>query len=109
MAVSKQLIETPLEGGYTHTIDPLNRIEGDLAIELSIDKKKTVENAKCMGFVYRGFENFLEGKTPFDAIRLSSRACGACSTAHGTAGAYAIESTANFCIPKNAELVRDIF
>ncbi|MBN1157092.1 nickel-dependent hydrogenase large subunit [Candidatus Woesearchaeota archaeon] len=90
-------------------IDPLNRIEGDLAIELNINNNNVVEDARCLGFVYRGFENIFIGKRPFDAMRMSQRSCGVCPVSHGTAGAYAIESAANnFKIPKNAELVRDI-
>lgn len=93
---------------HTHVIDPLNRVEGDLAIEITIDDSNKVEDARCMGFVYRGLENIFIGRRPFDAMRMSQRACGVCPVSHGTAGAYALESAANFEIPRNAELIRDI-
>ncbi len=92
----------------THYIDPLNRIEGDLAIEIKVDKSNKIKDARCLGFVYRGFENIFVGRKPFDAMRMSQRSCGVCPVSHGTAGAQAIESAANFEIPRNAELVRDI-
>ncbi|MCL7474638.1 MAG: nickel-dependent hydrogenase large subunit [ANME-2 cluster archaeon] len=93
---------------HTHVIDPVNRIEGDLAIELTVDENNKIEDAKCLGFVYRGLENIFIGRKPFDAMRLSQRACGVCPVSHGTAGAYAIEAAADFKIPRNAELIRDI-
>ena len=93
---------------YKHVIDPINRIEGDLAVEIEVDANNKISNAKCMGFVYRGFENIFIGKKPFDAMRLSTRACGVCPISHGTVAAMAIESAADFKIPRNAELVRDI-
>ena len=93
---------------HTHVIDPLNRIEGDLAIELTVDDNNKIEDAKCLGFVYRGLENIFIGRKPFDAMRLSQRACGVCPVSHGTAGAYAIEAAAGFKAPRNAQLIRDI-
>ncbi|MFH0874654.1 MAG: nickel-dependent hydrogenase large subunit [archaeon] len=90
------------------TIDPLNRIEGDMAIEISVDDKNVITNAKSLGFVYRGFENIFIGQKPFDAMRMSQRTCGVCPVSHGTAGAIAIEAAANFKIPRNAQLVRDV-
>jgi uptake hydrogenase large subunit len=89
-------------------IDPLNRIEGDMAIEVSVDNNNKVTNARSLGFVYRGFENIFIGLKPFDAMRLSQRSCGVCPVSHGTAGAEAIEQMIDFKIPRNAELVRDI-
>lgn len=93
---------------HTVTIDPINRIEGDLAVTIEIDDHNKITDAKCSGFVYRGFENIFKGKKPFDAMRMSTRACGVCPVSHGTVGAYAIEDAADFKIPRNAEIVRDI-
>jgi len=90
------------------TIDPLNRIEGDMAVEIDVDDNNKVKDARSIGFVYRGFENVFVGRRPFDAMRLSQRSCGVCPVSHGTAGAQAVESTIGFKIPRNAELVRDI-
>ncbi|MCK4997317.1 nickel-dependent hydrogenase large subunit [Candidatus Pacearchaeota archaeon] len=89
-------------------IDPLNRVEGDMAIEVSIGADNVVKDAKAIGYVYRGFENIFIGKRPFDAMRMSQRSCGVCPVSHGTAGAYAIENAIDFKIPRNAELIRDI-
>ncbi len=93
---------------HKNIIDPLNRIEGDMAIEITVDQTNKITDARALGFVYRGFENIFIGKRPFDAMRLSQRSCGVCPISHGTAGAQAIEAAANFEIPKNAKLVRDI-
>ena len=89
-------------------IDPLNRIEGDMAIEITLNDSNVITDAKSIGFVYRGFENIFIGQKPFDAMRMSQRSCGVCPVSHGYAGALAIESAANFKVPRNAELVRDI-
>jgi Ni,Fe-hydrogenase I large subunit len=88
-------------------IDPLNRIEGDMAVELTVDNN-TITDAKSLGFVYRGLENIFIGQDPYDAARMSQRTCGVCPVSHGTAGAMAIEKTVDFKIPRNAQLVRDI-
>jgi hydrogenase large subunit len=89
-------------------IDPLNRIEGDMAIEITIDNNNIITDAKSIGFVYRGFENIFIGQKPFDAMRMSQRSCGVCPVSHGYAGALAIEAAASFKPPRNAELVRDL-
>jgi len=93
---------------HKNVIDPLNRIEGDMAVEITVGKDNIISDAKCLGFVYRGLENIFVGKKPFDAMRLSQRSCGVCPVSHGTAGAKAIESINDFKIPKNAQLIRDI-
>ncbi|MBN1793130.1 nickel-dependent hydrogenase large subunit [Candidatus Woesearchaeota archaeon] len=89
-------------------IDPLNRIEGDMAVEITVDEHGKVTDAKSIGFVYRGFENIFKGHKPFDAMRMSQRSCGVCPVSHGTAGAKAIENIVDFKIPRNGQLVRDI-
>jgi len=108
--MARQELETCTTGKnlYEHTIDPLNRIEGDLAINISINEKNVIENAQCLGFVYRGFENIFINKQPFDAMRMSTRSCGVCPISHGTAGAQAIEDTIKCTIPRNAEITRDL-
>ncbi|MBR9676032.1 nickel-dependent hydrogenase large subunit [Candidatus Woesearchaeota archaeon] len=93
---------------YKNIIDPLNRIEGDLAIELSVGADNVVKDAKCLGFVYRGLENIFIGRKAFDAMRMSQRACGVCPVSHGTAGAKAIEDAVGIKPPRNAQLIRDI-
>lgn len=93
---------------HKHIIDPLNRIEGDMAVEITVNDNNKIIDAKALGFVYRGFENIFVGKKPFDAMRMSQRSCGVCPVSHGTAGAMAIEKAANFQIPRNAQLIRDI-
>lgn len=92
----------------TRVIDPLNRIEGDMAIEITIGQGNRITDARSLGFVYRGLENIFIGKRPFDAMRLSQRACGVCPVSHGTAGARAIERAAGVQPPRNAQLIRDI-
>lgn len=85
----------------------LNRVEGDLEIELEI-KNGIVTDARCIGTMYRGFEQILIGRAPMDALAITPRICGICSTAHLYASVLALESVSNIIPPANAIRVRNI-
>ncbi len=85
----------------------LNRVEGDLEIELEVTDG-IVTNAWCIGTMYRGFEQILIGRTAMDALAITPRICGICSTAHLYASVLAIESIAKVTPPANAIRVRNI-
>jgi hydrogenase large subunit len=52
----------------TITIDPVNRIEGHLKVELTVnDSTGVVSNAKCTGNLFRGFELIMNRRDPRDA------------------------------------------
>jgi len=52
----------------TITIDPVNRIEGHLKVEVTVsDTLGTISNAKCTGNLFRGFELIMNKRDPRDA------------------------------------------
>ena len=85
----------------------LNRVEGDLELELEINNG-VVTDAWCIGTMYRGFEQILLGREPMDALAITPRVCGICSTAHLFASTLAIESASSITPPPNAIRVRNI-
>jgi hydrogenase large subunit len=94
----------------TITIDPFVRLEGHLAIKVSIDDGR-VDNAWTMGTHFRGFETILAGRDPRDAPVITSAICGVCHSDHALAAARAAEDAAGIRwsdLPENAVLVRNI-
>lgn len=85
----------------------LNRVEGDLELELEVNNG-VVTDAWCIGTMYRGFEQILLGRAPMDALAITPRVCGICSTAHLFASTLAIESMSYITPPPNAVRVRNI-
>jgi len=60
-------------------VDPISRIEGHLGVKLTTnDTTHVVEEADVHGNLWRGFENFLIGRDPNDAITFTQRICGVC-------------------------------
>jgi len=60
----------------TVTLDPISRIEGHLAVELTTDSGNIVTDAKSQGKMFRGFELILQNRNPRDAVILTQRICG---------------------------------
>jgi hydrogenase large subunit len=92
-------------------IDPVTRIEGHLAIEVTLDTvngAQRVTDARATGTLFRGFENFLQGRPPTDAPHITQRICGVCPVAHGLASVTALEAAARLTVPTNARLMRNI-
>jgi len=50
----------------TITIDPVNRIEGHLKVEV-VEAAGTITDAKCTGNLFRGFELIMNKRDPRDA------------------------------------------
>lgn len=71
-------------------INPFTRISGFAEIEVTIENNK-ITDAKTKGFMFRGFEKILTGRPPLDAVYLTQRICGICSTAHSMASVLALE------------------
>ena len=59
----------------TIVIDPINRIEGHLKVESKVEGGK-VKEARTSGTLFRGFEIFLQGRSPLDAPIITQRVCG---------------------------------
>ncbi|MFH1602600.1 MAG: nickel-dependent hydrogenase large subunit [Pseudomonadota bacterium] len=90
-------------------IDPLSRIEGHLKVEALVDSG-VVKEATVSGTLFRGFEIFLKGRDPWDAVRITERVCGVCPAVHGTASAQNLDSALGVTslVPHNARLIRNL-
>jgi hydrogenase large subunit len=76
-------------------IDPITRIEGHLALYAEIDSAaRAVSDAHTTVMMFRGFEVFLRGRPPEDAIHITSRTCGVCGAAHANASTRACDVAA---------------
>jgi hydrogenase large subunit len=105
----------------TIIIDPVSRIEGHLRVELNVDDTThTVTSSKCVGCLYRGFENIVLNRDPRDAAPILSAICGVCHSDHHIASVRALENAAGLTqyvnnyaaektsLPKNAVLARNV-
>lgn len=81
-------------------IDPFNRLEGDLRVEIEVDAN-TVVSAKSSGIMFRGFERIMPGRAPMDALVITPRICGICSGSHGVAAAKALAQAQDADMPEN--------
>ena len=95
----------------TITIDPLTRIEGHLAIEVTVDTVDDVQqvvDAKSSGTMFRGFEIILQGRDPFDAPHYTQRICGVCPISHGMASCLNLEDALGANVPDNGRIMRNL-
>ncbi len=90
-----------------HCILPVNRVEGDLKIQLSFEDN-VVTDAKAMGTLYRGIENLMTGRGPLDGLVITPRICGICTTAHLNCAARALDMAFNARVPDNGKRLRNI-
>ena len=88
-------------------IDPFNRIEGDLRIEIEVEDN-TVHSAKCSGIMFRGFERIMPGRAPMDALVITPRICGICSGSHGVAAAKALAQAQGAEMPENGFYMKNL-
>ena len=88
-------------------IDPFNRIEGDLRIEIEVDAN-TVVSAKSSGIMFRGFERIMTGRSPMDALVITPRICGICSGSHGVAAAKALAQAQDAEMPPNGFYMKNL-
>jgi len=89
------------------TLGPVNRVEGDLEVQLSVEHDK-VKAAYIKSTLYRGFENLLVGKVPMDALAIVPRICGICSVSQSVAAASAINDLTGTPMTENGEHVTNI-
>lgn len=101
--------ESHAKGARAISIDPVTRIEGHLKVEAVVEDG-AVKDARCIGTLFRGFENILVDRHPLDAVRLTQRVCGVCPTAHGTASSKCLDDALGVAgkIPTNGRLVRNL-
>ncbi len=55
-----------------------------------------ITEADVHGNLWRGFENFLLGREPNDAITFTQRICGVCPVPHGQTSTYAVEAALGY-------------
>jgi len=89
-------------------VDPVNRIEGHLRIEVDVDPAGKVTEALSSGTAWRGIELITQGRDPRDTWMYVQRICGVCTTAHALSSLRAVEDALEIEIPKNANYVRNI-
>ncbi|WP_240620118.1 nickel-dependent hydrogenase large subunit, partial [Peribacillus acanthi] len=88
-------------------INPLTRISGFMEIDVIVEQNQVVE-AKTKGNLFRGFEQMLVGRSPFDAVYFTQRICGICSAAHSMASSLALEDALNIEPMEQGRYLRDI-
>ncbi|MDT8901573.1 nickel-dependent hydrogenase large subunit [Anaeroselena agilis] len=86
---------------------PVTRLSGPLTVELAVDDGLIVE-ADVSGTLFRGFEYIMRGRHVTDAVYLTQRVCGICSTAHGAVASYLLDCLYDNAIAENAQLMRNI-
>ena len=90
-------------------VDPVNRIEGHLRLELQVDEATgKVQDAISSGTAWRGIELICKGRDPRDAWMFAQRICGVCTTVHALGCLRAVEDALGIEIPKNANYIRNI-
>jgi len=91
------------------TIDPVTRIEGHMKIEATVEDN-VVQDARCSGTLFRGFEIILQGRDPRDAQRITQRVCGVCPAIHGTASTLNLDSAFGIAdkVPDNGRIIRNL-
>ncbi|MDR3136674.1 MAG: nickel-dependent hydrogenase large subunit [Coriobacteriales bacterium] len=88
-------------------IDPVNRIEGHLRIDMQVENG-VVADAWVSGGLFRGMELVLQGREPADAAYISQRICGVCPVSHAHAACFAGEKSYGIEIPNAARIIRNI-
>lgn len=91
----------------TKKVIPLNRVEGDLELQLDIEDN-VVKDARSIGTMYRGIENLMTGRGPMDSLVITPRICGICTTAQLNAAAKALDMAYGASVPENALRLRNV-
>ncbi len=88
-------------------VGPFNRVEGDLEVALDIAAGR-VTSAQVNAPLYRGFEQIMQGRDPFDALVIAPRICGICSVSQSTAAASALAAAMGLDMPPNGRLAQNL-
>lgn len=88
-------------------VGPFNRVEGDLEVQLDIEDG-CVKDAFVVSPLYRGFEQMLQGRDPYDALVYVPRICGICSVSQSVAAANALAALQGVKPALNGELVTNL-
>lgn len=93
--------------GRIVVIDPITRMSGFLGIEVEVEGDKIID-AKAVGNLFRGFEKILKGRHALDAVYLTERICGICSSAHSVASTLALKDALEITPSLNVRYIRDL-
>lgn len=86
---------------------PVTRLAGLLSVELAVEGETIVEaDVSCT--MFRGFEYIMRSHHVTDAVYLTQRICGICSTAHGAVASYLLDTLFDNDIVENAQILRNI-
>jgi hydrogenase large subunit len=108
-------ISAQLKGGPSGAsiIDPVNRIEGHLRIDMVVEDG-FVTQSWVSGGLFRGMELVLQNRKSSDAPYISQRICGVCPVSHAHASciaaekSYGAEDSFYKGIPTSARILRNI-
>ncbi|MFC3769539.1 nickel-dependent hydrogenase large subunit [Paenibacillus sp. GCM10012303] len=89
------------------TINPITRISGFMELDVTVENG-AVTQAATKGTMFRGFEQMMVGRSPFDAIYLTQRICGICSTAHSVGASLALEDALGVTPTEQGRYLRDV-
>ena len=85
----------------------VNRVEGDMEIQVEVERG-VVTDAWCSGTMFRGYEQILTGRDPADALVITPRICGICSTSHLYSATSALETAYSTPIAPNGTRIRNL-
>lgn len=86
---------------------PVTRLSGLLSVELTVDNTYISEADVCCT-MFRGYEYIMRNRHVTDAVYLTQRICGICSTAHGAIASYLLDKLYDNDIEENAQYIRNI-
>jgi hydrogenase large subunit len=86
---------------------PVTRLSGLLTAELTVDRSAIID-ANVSGTMFRGFEYIMRDRHVTDAVYMTQRICGICSTAHGAVASYLLDELYDNDIEENAQYLRNI-
>lgn len=87
-------------------INPITRMSGFMELDVTVEEGQ-VTQARTKGTMFRGFEQMMVGRSPFDAIYLTQRICGICSTAHSVSSSMAVEDALGIVPAEQGRYLRD--
>lgn len=86
---------------------PVTRLSGLLSVELTVEGE-LIQEADVSCTMFRGYEYIMRNHYVTDAVYLTQRICGICSTAHGAVASYLLDILYDNEILENAQYLRNI-
>jgi len=76
--------------------------------EFTVDGEIVTSASARLGYVHRGIEKGVEGKTWPQAVYMLERICGICSHVHAFAYVLGVEKLAGVSAPPRAQAIREL-